>query len=95
MNTLTKRALVLGPPLLFPIEVFRLAHQHSEGPFGTGLAIHAVTTLGGGVALVYAAVALWMWRSGRGHPFPWLLGASIAISPAAYFVIWNVFFRRT
>ncbi len=95
MNTLTKRALVLVPPFLFPVGVFLLARRYSESPFGNALEMAFVMVLGGGMALAYAAVALWRWRTGRGHPIPWLLGASISISPVAYFVIWNVFFRRT
>lgn len=95
MKTLTKTAWVLGPPLLFPVEVFRLARRPSESPFGNSQAMLLVMTVGVAVALLYASVALWKWRTGRGHPIPWLLGAGIATSPVAYFVLWNVFFRET
>lgn len=93
MKTSTKTALLLGPPFLFPIEVFRLARRPTENPFGNSHAMLFVMTVGGVLALVYAGVALWKWRTGKEHPLPWLLAGGIATSPIAYFVLWNLFFR--
>jgi hypothetical protein len=64
MRETAKRALILVPPVLVPLEVIRLARQPSEGPFGNG-------------------------------PIPWFIAAAIALSPAAYYLVWNLFFRRT
>ena len=75
--------------------VFLLARRSSESPFGNALEMLFVMTLAGGAAVGYGCVALWKWRTGRGHPVPWLLAAFVSLSPMAYFVLWNVFFRRS
>ena len=96
MRETTKRILILGPPLLVPFEVIRLARQPSEGPFGNGLAIVAVVALGAVAGFVYLAVGAWrLWAKERPRAIPWLIGAGIALSPGAYYLLWNLFFRQT
>ena len=96
MRATVRRTLILVPPVLVPFEVIRLARQHSEGPFGNGLAIWAVVTVGAVAALVYLGVGAWrLWRKDRRSSIPWFVAAAIALSPAAYYVLWNLFFRRT
>ena len=96
MRETTKRILILGPPVLVPFEVIRLARQHSEGPFGNGLAIMAMVALGAVAALVYLAVGAWcVWAKERPRAIPWFMAAGIALSPGAYYLLWNVFFRHT
>lgn len=92
MRAPLKMALILGPAALVPLEVFRLARRPSESPFGNAHQMLFVMVLGGLLALGYGAAALRARRS-RGQPGPWLLGAGLALSPPAYFVLWNAFFR--
>lgn len=96
MRETVKRALILVPPVLIPLEVIRLARQPAEGPFGNGLAIWAVITVGAVAALVYLAVGGWrLWRKDRPRSIPWFAAAVIALSPAGYYLLWNLFFRPT
>ena len=92
-RNLKRDLLVLAPVCLVPLEVSRIAHLPAEGAFGNGLAIAWVTILGGLVALGYGCVAFWIHRTRRGHLGVWLAGALIALSPALYYVLWNLFFR--
>ena len=96
MRETITRILILAPPVLVPFEVIRLARQHAEGPFGNGLAIMTVVVVGAVAALVYMAVGgSRLWAKDRRHSIPWFVAAAIALSPAAYYVLWNAFFRRT
>lgn len=95
MSTRAATAWILGVPLIFPLGVFLLARRHSDVALGNALEMLFVTILGGVAALSYLCVAAWRLRTGRGRLLPWLLGAGIALSPAAYFVVWNQFFRET
>ena len=88
-----KLALILGPPLVFPLLVFQLARKPTESPFGNALEMLAVMNVAAVVAVVYVGVAVWRKRTRRERALPWLLAAGIATSPWAYFFLWNVFFR--
>lgn len=94
MSTSTKFALVVVPPCLFPLAVFLLARRPTESPFGNAFAMLPVMALGGVSALGYGCVALKNWRAGRGQRGVWLIAALVAVSPVAYFVLWNLFFRE-
>ena len=55
-----------------------------------------MVTVGAVAALVYLGVGAWrLWRKDRRSSIPWFVAAAIALSPAAYYVLWNAFFRRT
>lgn len=85
---------IAGIPCLIPLAVFLLARRHSEGPFGNAFEMLAVMAMGAALAVGYALVAALKFRTARGGAAAWILGAGIALSPALYFVVWNVFFRR-
>lgn len=85
---------IAGIPCLIPPAVFLLAGRHSEGPFGNAFEMLAVMAMGAALAVGYAFVAALNIRTARGGAAAWILGAGIALSPALYFVVWNVFFRR-
>lgn len=83
---------MLGAASVFPAWVFWLVLHPVEGPFGRGFEILYVSAGGATAALLLGVIGA--WRRRRGAPAQvWFLGAAVALSPAAYFLLWNAFWR--